>query len=374
MLPFMLRYYVRVSNMKIFSKDFYRQKKEELLADETKWKLFQNACIFAVMGFTSLVMSIVNIFTHQGSFTWVTLAFSIACAINLLLIRQKGKAAVLSIILFSIEMILIFIYFIVSGIPDGFSVLWTAMLPCFGLLMLGVKHGTLASLVMFAIIAFFYWIPYGQSLLQYPYSPTFKIRFPLLYLAFLAVAVMLEKIREASKSALTESRRKYEFLCYHDALTGLYNRFWLQSVIDNPEQYHLKPAAVAVLDIDIFKFINDNFGHPSGDIVIKDIGQAIVDTLNGSGDVCRWGGDEFLIIFHTDIDAEMVCKRIVDNVCAHRFVFDKENFNTTVSVGLVLAPNGGTDDIGKLIHQADINLYHAKDYGKNCTINSELKP
>ncbi|MBQ1474305.1 MAG: GGDEF domain-containing protein [Ruminococcus sp.] len=185
---------------------------------------------------------------------------------------------------------------------------------------------------------------------------------------------MLEKIREASKSALTESRRKYEFLCYHDALTGLYNRFWLQSVIDNPEQYHLKPAAVAVLDIDNFKFINDNFGHPSGDIVIKDIGQAIVDTLNGSGDVCRWGGDEFLIIFHTDIDAEMVCKRIVDNVCAHRFVFDKENFNTTVSVGLVLAPNGGTDDIGKLIHQADINLYHAKDYGKNCTINSELKP
>lgn len=356
MLPFMLRYYVRVSNMKIFSKDFYRQKKEELLADETKWNLFQNACIFAVMGFTSLVMSIVNIFTHQGSFTWVTLAFSIACAINLLLIRQKGKAAVLSIILFSIEMILIFIYFIVSGIPDGFSVLWTAMLPCFGLLMFGVKHGTLASLVMFAIIAFFYWIPYGQSLLQYPYSPTFKMRFPLLYLAFFAVAVMLEKIREASKNALTESRRKYEFLCYHDALTGLYNRFWLQSVIDNPEQYHLKPAAVAVLDIDNFKFINDNFGHPSGDIVIKDIGQAIVDTLNGSGDVCRWGGDEFLIIFHTDIDAEMVCKRIVDNVCAHRFVFDKENFNTTVSVGLVLAPNGGTDDIGKLIHQADINL------------------
>lgn len=105
----MLRYYVRVSNMKIFSKDFYRQKKEELLADETKWKLFQNACIFAVVGFTSLVMSIVNIFTHQGSFTWVTLAFSIACAINLLLIRKKGKAAILSIILFSIEMILIFI-------------------------------------------------------------------------------------------------------------------------------------------------------------------------------------------------------------------------------------------------------------------------
>ena len=199
------------------------------------------------MGFTSLVMSIVNIFTHQGSFTWVTLAFSIACAINLLLIRQKGKAAVLSIILFSIEMILIFIYFIVSGIPDGFSVLWTAMLPCFGLLMFGVKHGTLASLVMFAIIAFFYWIPYGQSLLQYPYSPTFKMRFPLLYLAFFAVAVMLEKIREASKNALTESRRKYEFLCYHDALTGLCHRFVLQSVIDNPDEYHHKPDAVAFL-------------------------------------------------------------------------------------------------------------------------------
>ena len=173
-------------------------------------------------------------------------------------------------------------------------------------------------------------------------------------------------------SALRESRLKYEFLCYHDALTGLYNRFWLQSLVGDPVR-ELKPAAVAVLDIDNFKFINDNFGHLNGDIVIRGFGQAILDTLGSSGELCRWGGDEFLILFHTDIDAETVCKRIVDVIRAQEFEFNGERLNTTVTVGLVIAPNGGTTDVRALLHQADVNLYLAKDQGKNCTVCSQLK-
>ena len=260
-----------------------------------------------------------------------------------------------------------------SGIPDGFSVIWTAMLPSFGLLMFGMRYGTIISLFMFLALVFFFWIPFGQGLLQYQYDATFMLRFPLLYLAFFTVAFLLERMRELSHKALIESREKYEFLCYHDALTGLYNRFWLQTVQAHPEKYHIKPAAIGILDIDNFKFINDNFGHPNGDIVIQRMGQSITNTLHGSGDLCRWGGDEFLILFHTDIDAETVCKRIVDEVRACVFVFDGERMGTTVSVGLAIAPNGSTDDIDALIHQADVNLYLAKDEGKNCTISSELK-
>nr|WP_316614587.1 GGDEF domain-containing protein [uncultured Ruminococcus sp.] len=358
--------------MKLFSKDYIQQKKNELVADEEKWSQFRNACILIVFGFTSLLMSVVNFFTHQGSFTWITLGFSLACLIDLLLLRKKGAFAKAALAIFAVEITVVFIYFIITGIPEGFSVLWTAMVPCFGLLMYGIRTGTLLSLLMFLLLIFFFWMPIGNELLQYSYNATFKMRFPLLYLAFFVVAVLMEKMRGTAYAALKDSQKKYEFLCYHDALTGLYNRFWLQTIIAHPEKKQLKPAAIAVLDIDNFKFINDNFGHPNGDTVICRLGQTIVDTMNGSGELCRWGGDEFLILFHTDINAEGVCKRIVDAVRAQEFVFDSERVTTTVTVGLVIAPDGGTTDVDTMIRKADINLYHAKEKGKNCTITSQL--
>ena len=359
--------------MKILPKEYIQQKKEELIADEVRWKRFQDVCIFVIFGLTSLLMFTLNYFTRQGAVTWITLGFAAACALNILLIEKKGVAEKAALILFAVEVSALFIYFIISGIPDGFSVLWMSMLPCFGLLMFGIRNGTILSMLMFLALVFFFWIPFGSGLLQYPYGATFKLRFPLLYLAFFVVALILEKMREISKDALKESRRKYEFLCYHDALTGLYNRFWLQTILADLENNPIKPSAVAVLDIDNFKFINDNFGHPNGDIVIRDLGETILNTMNGSGDLCRWGGDEFLILFHTDIDAETVCKRIVDAVRAQEFIFNGERLNTTLTVGLVIAPNGSTDNVDALLHQADVNLYLAKDKGKNCTITSQLK-
>lgn len=359
--------------MKIFSKEYYLQKKNALVADEEKWSLFQNACVILMFGVTSLIMTVINLITQQGLFTWTTLLFAVGCAVNLLLLTRKGVFVKITLVLFAVEVAAIFIYFIISGIPDGFSVLWTAMLPCFGLLMYGIRNGTILSLLMFLVIIFFFWIPIGNDLLQYSYSATFKMRFPLLYLAFFTVALLLEKLRDAAHAALKESQKKYEFLCYHDAMTGLYNRFWLQSILSHPEKRHINPAAVAVLDIDDFKFINDNFGHPAGDVVISELGQVILDTLHGSGELCRWGGDEFLILFHADINAETVCRRIVEAVRAHDFHFGGERHNTTLTVGLTIAPNGSTNDVDQLIRQADINLYHAKDQGKNCTISSQLK-
>ena len=170
--------------MKILSKEFYRQIMKAFVENEEKWKLFQNASIFVLFGlislimsvvnlFISLIMSVVNLFTKQGLFTWMTLGFAVACAIDLLLLMKKGKFAKAAIILFAIEITVTFLFFIVSGIPDGFSVLWTAMLPSFGLLMFGVRNGSLLSAVMFAALVFFFWTPFGRGLLQYPYENTF---------------------------------------------------------------------------------------------------------------------------------------------------------------------------------------------------------
>ena len=89
-------------HMKILSKEFYRQKMKAFVENEEKWKLFQNASIFVLFGLISLIMSVVNLFTKQGLFTWMTLGFAVACAIDLLLLMKKGKFAKAAIILFAI--------------------------------------------------------------------------------------------------------------------------------------------------------------------------------------------------------------------------------------------------------------------------------
>jgi diguanylate cyclase (GGDEF)-like protein len=198
------------------------------------------------------------------------------------------------------------------------------------------------------------------------------MRFPVFYMACFAVAFLLERMSEAAHSALRKSEKKYEYLCNHDALTKLYNRFWLQSIVADIDKLEIKPSAVAIIDIDNFKYINDSFGHPNGDVVICGMANAIGEALNQSGALCRWGGDEFLVLFHTDIDADTVCNRVIDVVRACEFDLDGKKMKTTVSIGLVMAPNGSTDDINALIRQADINLYSAKEAGRNRMISSRL--
>ena len=308
--------------MNLFAKANLQQKLEKTIIDEKKWALFQKACVFIVLGSASAVMTVINFFTGQNILGFVTLGFSVGCAIDLLLLYFGGIAARISMFLFAAEIISLFLFFIISGILDGFSVLWMVMLPSFGLLFFEVRYGSILALVMFLAQVFFFWVPFGQSLLQYDYSPTFKMRFPVFYMACFAVAFLLERMSEAAHSALRKSEKKYEYLCNHDALTKLYNRFWLQSIVADIDKLEIKPSAVAIIDIDNFKYINDSFGHPNGDVVICGMANAIGEALNQSGALCRWGGDEFLVLFHTDIDADTVCNRVIDVVRACEFDLD----------------------------------------------------
>lgn len=358
--------------MKLKIRSLFQSKLNHIAENEEKWLLFQNACTMILLGASAFVMSILNFITKQGGFAWLTLIFVVLCGFDLLLLCRKGIPAKIGVVLFAVEVTAICIYFVITGIPDGFSVIWTAMLPSFGLLLFKIRFGSVVSLLMFFVLVFFFWTPVGKGILLYDYNPTFMTRFPILYLAFFMIALLLEKLREVFFTAMKESRQKYEFLCYHDALTGLYNRSWFQTIQNDPEPYLRKVSAVAIVDIDNFKFINDNFGHPNGDIVIRDIGKAITDALQTGGDLCRWGGDEFLILFFDGAQAHEMSERIIEIIRSLDFIFDEERFSTTISVGLVTIKNHSQADISELLHEVDKNLYLAKDEGKNCMIETSI--
>ena len=139
-----------------------------------------------------------------------------------------------------------------------------------------------------------------------------------------------------------------------DPLTGLYNRRVLQNARD--------VGAVIMCDIDYFKTVNDSFGHDTGDIVIKKVAQIIMNNVRIGDIVCRYGGDEYLILFST-YNQDVVKNRIMKICDDVKRIIKLPDFQVTLSVGVSFAEQD--EDIETMITKADKALYQSKENGKN---------
>lgn len=155
----------------------------------------------------------------------------------------------------------------------------------------------------------------------------------------------------------------------HDALTDLPNRFALESRLlqslteagrDN------QTVAVMFLDLDNFKTINDSLGHEVGDRLLVEVARSIINSARSADIVARLGGDEFVVVLPglaSAEDATTVACKILDAV-ARRFDLDGHEVDTSVSIGISLFPQDGTD-VGTLMKCADTAMYHAKAMGRS---------
>jgi diguanylate cyclase (GGDEF)-like protein/PAS domain S-box-containing protein len=161
---------------------------------------------------------------------------------------------------------------------------------------------------------------------------------------------------------------RIEHLAMHDALTELPNRLSLQRKVDMALQSG-GVGALLFLDIDHFKYVNDNFGHRTGDQLIVGVGSVLRDVMRGvHGDLYRLGGDEFAIHLPTALRKEAVetAEKALDAVRRYRFqaADDKVISNLAVSAGVALYPFHGNDMMA-LLANVDIAMYQAKDLGRN---------
>jgi diguanylate cyclase (GGDEF)-like protein len=160
---------------------------------------------------------------------------------------------------------------------------------------------------------------------------------------------------------------------YTDALTGLANRrffdFMLSREIGRARRYG-RALSLMMLDIDYFKKINDTYGHPAGDTILKTMGELLRNLFRKTDLATRYGGEEFIIILpetSLDVVAQMA-ERFRDAVSRTRFATDNGYVSLTVSIGLASLP--GQDAEGAvpetdLIQAADQALYRAKTKGRN---------
>ena len=156
-----------------------------------------------------------------------------------------------------------------------------------------------------------------------------------------------------------------------DALTGLYNRWYVMEKIEsemNRSLRHGSPVALLMLDIDHFKRINDSFGHAAGDQVLKSFGQVLRESCRVYDVPGRYGGEEFCIILpETRIGSTTaVAERIRQRLAASRFDVGTDRVAITASIGIAgMDADGGIVSSAALIERADRALYSAKNNGRN---------
>lgn len=164
-----------------------------------------------------------------------------------------------------------------------------------------------------------------------------------------------------------QSLKKLEYLASHDPMTGIYNRRRFFELAEHCfTQTQPMVMIAAILDIDHFKRVNDTFGHPGGDEVIRHIGATLSRLLPPSIVFGRLGGEEFGFVGRFSSKNEALttferCYRGVKEVCV---CFNTQTIRCTTSTGLAFK-HDGTDTLDSLLMEADHALYEAKGGGRN---------
>lgn len=167
---------------------------------------------------------------------------------------------------------------------------------------------------------------------------------------------------------VTDQALDLQEISTHDHLTGLFNRkFFLDQLVHDASRTRRLnwELSIAMIDADNFKFINDTYGHQTGDDVLKELAVRLQDTLRTFDSLCRYGGEEFALILPNtnETQTRLVCERLLDCVSRSPIISGEHKIPVTVSIGFsFLNRNKSLEDI---IAEADSALYLAKDNGRN---------
>lgn len=170
---------------------------------------------------------------------------------------------------------------------------------------------------------------------------------------------------------LHQQQVELDRLARRDPLTGLFNRRHLEEVL-NWELEHTcsrrDPFSVIMLDIDHFKAINDTFGHPAGDQVLRDLGDLLITRLRQGDTPGRYGGEEFLLLLPAtaEFGACHLAEQIRESVASRPFsACPGRQVTISAGVATISGTEGGTVDPLVLVSLADRRLYDAKRRGRN---------
>jgi len=181
---------------------------------------------------------------------------------------------------------------------------------------------------------------------------------------------------EREKIELLRTQEKMRQYAERDDLTGLWNhRIIIERLRQEVDRSRRDSSALTVIlvDLDHFKDINDTYGHPAGDMVLKEVSDVLQHSVRNYDWVGRYGGEEFMLILpgSSFVGARLRAERFRMAVQAARFVQGEKTIQLTASFGVA---SGYPTDADAIIQAADAALYRAKNSGRNCVMAVEIEP
>lgn len=203
----------------------------------------------------------------------------------------------------------------------------------------------------------------------YGYSRMREFFFGNMLISILGVAFYVARIYQLLKQneeILEEKNHQLVYMANYDNLTKLRNRNNIVTKFQELEERN-EFYCVIVGDIDDFKKINDTYGHGGGDIVLSFVADMIREEVSDVGIACRWGGEEFLIIFPlSEEDSVKHMEHLRKTIATEKIMHEGNEIHVTITFGI--AGRDESDNYEELIIMADRRLYKGKKNGKNQTV------
>lgn len=262
---------------------------------------------------------------------------------------------------------LLFTYLIASGGEGNTGPLWFYVFPPLLFYLTSLKGGTAILLFCYLLAILVFQFP-DMPGVSAEYSTDFKIRF-FATLTFESIfCFVLEAGRLRARNKLVALAQAHEHAARTDELTGLANRRDMQSRLNTEFSRFERSGhhfSVVLIDLDLFKRINDDFGHDAGDEVLRQFADLVRQIVRQSDVAARWGGEEFLLLLPdtTLLQALTLAERLRAEVAATRFHHREQTLPVTISAGVCSISKSGS--INELLKQADVQLYNAKESGRN---------
>lgn len=327
--------------------------------------------LFYILAFTGIIANTLGFISNAVIYGMTSeTIFTLACAIAIYIGSGIGFATQnisvgSHIILFVCSVIEFPVMYLVYGADRiGYLILGLVGVALFA----GKKQRIIASAFIIiydsAIIIWKFANPYAAFIKKDGDSPIAAFMdYVIAAVSITVMIIVLIRRYEEQQEQLKNLTVELQEMVNLDPLTQLYNRRYLTEYLDKKIKSDDSHFAVALLDIDNFKKINDTYGHLYGDETLKAFAGILKNTVDGIGIAARFGGEEFMIVF--DSPEKDVINTRLDNA---RKQFDEYGMNTrhihtTFSGGVEVFEN--QDMITKLFNKADEKLYSAKNAGKN---------
>ncbi|WP_162840400.1 GGDEF domain-containing protein [Acetanaerobacterium elongatum] len=197
----------------------------------------------------------------------------------------------------------------------------------------------------------------------------FFINMVIFFFGVIFSAVLLDRRNRISRHVLEENNRYLQKLAETDPLTGLLNRRSMTKRLEGAIKHQHETGeefCLVMCDIDDFKLINDSYGHACGDYVLKMLCATICEYLDEQDVVCRWGGEEILLLLsdtrlETALQITEGLRRAIETT---PFIYDGAIVSITVTMGVSAC--GNEQNVLDLVDAADRSMYNGKRRGKNC--------